>query len=468
MRKVAENILAIISRVIFIGFSIQIVLGLIWMCGSFTGFQQFEESNFYVEVSKTLLCDEYVGIAYPALLALIFALGRVISFPYYVPVYLLQVVVAGYAAHKFLQSIRKTGRFLDVWSSLAILTIPMAMQCHMAILPQSLASSGILLELSFVFEACKNKDIPLSLFLKPSLCWLLAALFIPEYVYFGAIPMVFLMVWAVVKLMKDKKKTFFYPVLLVCAFAGIIAGSNQLTQTEGYYGRMQKSIPSAILCRTAGTCLAETYNYWPDDLKACMDNQTITESISHPDNIVKVFGPTVEQSVGIERAKEIYLEVSEAAWKVYTQKVKRESMLDVVSYAVSPVAFRLQLKGRAYESYSVNNYDIMRMEHPRLTGYYMNYGSWCFGIMLILAALLQVIWGIHGICIKRKMQKENIMGIICCVIIGAVMVIWYTMQGAAIMDYKNSILVTCFWTTFMILMIEKGKMYAYLGNEEIK
>ncbi len=468
MRKVAENILAIISRVIFIGFSIQIVLGFVWMWGAFTGVQQFGESYFYVEVSKTLLCDEYLGIAYPALLAFVRRLSRLFSFPDYVPVYLIQIIFATYAAHRFLQSMRRTGRFFDLWSSLVILTIPMAMQCHMAILPQSLTGSCILMELSYVMEACKKNKISLGLFWKPFLCWLLAALLMPEYAYLGAIGMLFLVSDTVIKLWKEKKKLFFWPVVCGCILAGVIAGANQLCRTEGAYGRMHRSIPSAFLCRTAGTCLAETYNYWPDDLKACMDDQTITETLMHADNLVKVFGPAVEQSVGIERAEQIYLEVSKAAWQVYSKKILREILLDAASYTVAPVALQFQLGGRAYDSYSINNYDVMRMEQPKWTAYYMNYGSWCFGVMLLLAAFIQILWWIYRIYRKRIMQKENIMGIICCIFLSVSIIAWYTMQGAAMMDYKNSILVTVFWTAFMISVTEKGKMYAYLEEEEIK
>ncbi|MGN1146526.1 MAG: hypothetical protein ACI4R5_08750, partial [Acetatifactor sp.] len=91
MQKAATHILAVVSRVIFIGLSIQIVMGILWMLGSFTGIQQFGESNFYVEVSKTLLCDEYTGILYPVLL--LFARGAegLFRVPFFGVMYVLQL-----------------------------------------------------------------------------------------------------------------------------------------------------------------------------------------------------------------------------------------------------------------------------------------------------------------------------------------------------------------------------------------
>ena len=43
MRKIkAGHLCAVIKGILFIGFSIQIALGLIWMCFNFTAFQEFE------------------------------------------------------------------------------------------------------------------------------------------------------------------------------------------------------------------------------------------------------------------------------------------------------------------------------------------------------------------------------------------------------------------------------------------
>ena len=41
MQKAVGRISALLSRIIFIGMSIQIVLGIVWMCGNFLYFQDF-------------------------------------------------------------------------------------------------------------------------------------------------------------------------------------------------------------------------------------------------------------------------------------------------------------------------------------------------------------------------------------------------------------------------------------------
>ncbi len=468
MQKAATHILAIVSRVIFIGLSIQIALGILWMCGSFTDVPRFGESDFYVEVSKTLLCDEYTGILYPVLLLFARLVEELFRIPFFGVMYVLQLAFAGCAAHRFLQSIHRTGRFWDIWSSLALLTVPMAMQCHMAILPHSLTGSCILMELAFTFEAMGEAAPKARQLLKAAAFWLPAALLMPEYLYLGALPVVFLLFYSVVRLWRDKKISILYNLILVCAFSGVILGVDSLSQVEGCYGKMHRSVPSAMVCRMAWTCLGETYAYWPEDLKACMDSEEITACITYADNMIRVFGPTVEKSVGMERAEELYREVAGAAWQVYRQKVKREIILDAVSYSVSPAALQLQLKGRAYESYSARNYENMRERHPESTKCYLNYTGGFFVVRLILAAVGQMIYGLLAFIRKRRIKAWSILCVFCCLILGVGIVVWYTMQGAGIMDYKNSVPVTCLWTAWMILMTEKGKMYAYSDKGENK
>ncbi len=468
MQRAATHILAVVSRVIFIGLSIQILMGVFWMFGSFTGVLQFGESDFYVEVSKTLLCDEYTGILYPVLLLFARAAEGLLSIPFFGVMYVLQLGFAGYAAHRFFQSIHKTGRFWDVWSSMVMLTVPMAMQCHMAILPHSLTSSCIFLELSFVFEAVRQGQLKAPQLLKTAAFWLMAALLMPEYLYLGAVPVIFFLLYSAVRLWKREKISIVYNFILVCAFAGLILGACSLSQVEGSYGKMHKSIPSALVCRMAWTCLGETYAYWPEDIKTCMDGEKITACITYADNMARVFGPTVELSVGKERAEELYREVAEAAWQVYCQRVKREILLDAAAYTVSPAALQLQLMGRAYESYSARNYEIMREKLPRLTKYYVNFNSWFFVAGLILTAAGQVIYMFLAFSRKNKITMRSISCVFCCLFLGAGLVGWYTMQGAGIMDYKNGVPVTLLWTAWMILMTEKGKMYAYLDNGKIQ
>ena len=97
MQRAVRHISAILGRVIFIGFSIQIVFGMTWMCLNFSKLPQFGESFFYVEISKNFICDEYTGILYPVFLLLARGLEGLAGLPYYCVMYVVQLLVACYA-----------------------------------------------------------------------------------------------------------------------------------------------------------------------------------------------------------------------------------------------------------------------------------------------------------------------------------------------------------------------------------
>ena len=145
MQKANGHIRAVLSRMILFGLSIQIVLGILWMGCNFGRFQEFGESRFYIEVSKNFLFDEYTGALYPVLLMLARGIEEILPIPYTYVIQTLQLVAAFISGYVFLGAlgVRKTG--YGVLGSMAILTVPMAMQCHLAVLPHSLTLSAFLL-----------------------------------------------------------------------------------------------------------------------------------------------------------------------------------------------------------------------------------------------------------------------------------------------------------------------------------
>jgi len=250
--KILRHIPAIIGRIMLIGFSVQIVLGLIWMCGAFVNVQQFGESAFYIEASKSLLCDEYTGALYPVLLMLTRGMEELLPIPHTYMVFCLQLVVAILAGYRFLGEIGgfteklkknekksrrsvlvdvETGeknrtpekytavkelcgnkKIYNIWGSLALLTFPMTMQCHMAILPNSLASSCFLLEMSYLVKAMRSKEgFQAADVAKACTGWLLAALLLPEYFYLGAVPLVLGFLYDVLRECRMNRRDEQYP-----------------------------------------------------------------------------------------------------------------------------------------------------------------------------------------------------------------------------------------------------------------
>ena len=158
MKRAAAGITGILKGILFIGFSIQMIMGIVWMCFNFIHLQDFGEPE---------------GILYPVLRN---ALGGA-----YPLLYLIQLCAAFLAAHFFLQSLYPAKGFLSVWRDFVLLTFPMAMQCHLALSPHSLVSSFVLLEAAFAIRLCRDRErFSMYCYAEEVLCWLILTLLLPE------------------------------------------------------------------------------------------------------------------------------------------------------------------------------------------------------------------------------------------------------------------------------------------------
>ena len=125
MQRTMGHVRAIVNRILFIGVSVQILLGLLWMFLAFDGRQDFVGSVYGDWL------DSYLK-----------------GLPYEPVIYLLQICAAFGAGYWLIEGLGVRRLFWKIWGSLALLTYPYAMQCHMAILPDSLAVSCFLLLLA--------------------------------------------------------------------------------------------------------------------------------------------------------------------------------------------------------------------------------------------------------------------------------------------------------------------------------
>ena len=155
MQKIGRASAQVAGRFLFLGVSVQILLGICWGVRSFGIFPEFGDSYTWLKASETLVCDDYMGIGYPLFLMLVKGIESISSIPYTFFVYTVQILIAFYAGVVFLRACGVTGKKIFLcWGSLALLTFPCAMQSHLAVLPNSPGYSFLLLELSAVSGSC--------------------------------------------------------------------------------------------------------------------------------------------------------------------------------------------------------------------------------------------------------------------------------------------------------------------------
>lgn len=429
MKKAAVQLCVLLRSFLFIGFSIQILLGLAWLCTNFTQVQAFAPVG---------------GLLYPLLLQMFGGIPQIL--------YLLQLGAAFAVVYVLIRPYGRQNKFWKIWYVLAFMTFPMALQCHLALLPHSFVSSLVLLELVFCRGIFSGEgEVSVAGLARASACWFGLAFLLPEYVWLGIIPPVLTLSLHFRELCKQIRQLA-YCIILIAAFGGIIAGLRSLAFTEGKEGS-QNTFWFSMASRTAWPRLWENHPRWSEELRAIVED-VVWDTSCNPDNLERIFKPVLEQAVGEDQAQEYYREIAKIGWQMNKRQIVNQIAGDLLTYAAPSSVLQLQLSGRSYAFVSGRNYEIMGMNRPRLTKYYVAYSCWWFFAALGATVLLILSGCVAGEWLF-SLSKLKFLAVV--VIWSGVLVCFYTMQGAGIADYKYTIAVACLWSLLAIVAMGRGK-----------
>ena len=426
MKKAAEGLCILLKGVLFIGFSVQIVLGLAWMCMNFIEVQQFGQPQ---------------GFLYPLLLA---ALGKVPQI-----LYLLQLCLAGYAGYMLLKPILPVGRPWRIWYVLVLMTLPMAMQCHLALLPYSFVGSLFMLELSLLREAMAGEEgLGLRALACAGGCWVGLTLLLSEYKWLGLLPLAFTLLGRLPRLCKSSRRLV-YSLLLLAAVSGIVVGIGSLTRGEKEH---ERTFWFSMASRMTWPTIWQDSDRWSQELQELLPEELSIEVSYFPDNMERILQPALEDAVGREKAREYYREMAKGSWYLRKSRIVRQIGWDMLIYAMPQAVLQEQLKGIGYDSYSGRNYEVMAMEHPTLTKHYMNYSCWWFAAALGSTVLLMVALKAEG---RKIFGKNNVFFLAVYMISAGGILAYYVMRGAGIADYKCALAVSVMWTVPALFCMRK-------------
>ncbi len=100
---------------------------------------------------------------------------------------------------------------------------------------------------------------------------------------------------------------------------------------------------------------------------------------------------------------------------------------------------------------------------PVLTSRYVRYSCWWFGWMLAVAALLWIAGRLAG---WHAESRPGFAGILLCILTLGLIVVWYTMRGAGVMDYKCTVAVNLFWMAAGLTGWQGGPAARMFGEVE--
>ena len=461
MQKIGRAFAQTAGRLLFLGISVQILLGIGWMVRSFGIFPEFGDSYLWLKAAETLVCDDYMGIGYPLFLMLAKGIESVSSIPYTFFVYTVQLLFAFYSGAVFLRAcgITKNKAFL-CWGSLGLLTFPSALQCHLAVLPNSIGYSFLLLELAAVFgilrQDAKAPDRPLYHLFLAGIWWCCSAAFVAENRYLGLVPLILL--WLIHLCHRPDaetgRKRAGQELVLLAAMTGLLFTLVSLWQTPGSYGKAENTLSAAMMRRCSWTHmrLEKEFNEWPEEVRQYLDWDDVKRAGYYAGTMGSSIQKQIEDAAGAAEAQKLFRQCALYHLKTYTSDNIHQIVWDCAGYALPTVMLQLFLDGRGYDTFSGRNVDIMMTGDLRLPEVLLKYSSWWFlvGIvtLLLMAVVLLLLTGK-----KNRTLLLRILGI--CAVTALGMILWYALQDAGTWDYKNGLLPGSLWLVGMLLCIDR-------------
>lgn len=450
----------IIGLTIYIWMGIQIALGVIWGVCNLTKIPAFEESSELIAMSGKLVADEYTGYLYLLLIRGTTMVAEFFCASVGVFLYPVQLIIAYVCYEYFLHKVvfREQGQRLlrRKWAPFYlgfILTIPMVLQVHMAVLPYSVASSLFVALMANIICLCvseekeKKADV-----IRIGLLWILSALICPDYAWLCGICVVVGMVWY---LLKHKH---FCGKLALTALVSIlcICGCNTLLQTPGSNGKMQKSPEGVLLRSVVWPNFVELSFFWGEEVH---ENWTMEELMlisMAPERVTEEFGPVMEQKLGVKEARRVYREMIKQTIKVNTRDVLMGMGQEALAYLCPPVAVKVQLQGVG-ESYTGWNYGRMKDYAPQVTKYYVECALSAWIYMLVAAGLL-CICRIRPKQWQPKDKKQRLYGtLVYAGIMVLIVDVWYILISGNMQDYLKVPMITVLWAFLLIGVLRRSE-----------
>lgn len=475
--------------------AVQIVLGIAYILSNLGQYQTYAESDTLLQVSKTFLVDEYIGILYPLLVAFCSDIERITTIPFLYFIEAIQLVAA-FAADYYVVGVvmKRTNnrekqksiydKLKKIYVTLFLFTIPFTMQMNLALLPYSLATTSFVV----VFGIClsiikieKQREYKGGVFEKHpffrrkcvilALFFTLQSLLYPKYFWLYTLYLIFFFVWfcfqqrkknsncSTEQRMVEKKvrhKRIAVLFLTLCIGAGCFQGIYTCTTTPGCYGKIQNSFSAAMVSRFVWPNFATNYYFWSDDIKAVMTLDDAVYICQREDAVEDYFGALVEDAYGRKKANQLYLQMAKRCFMDRTKECLVDIKNDLIDYFFMPSTILRNLQGQG-TSENGWNYEKFRSETPKLVKLYCRFSLLSWFVMLIVSFLTYLLEKRKSGIVKSICKNYKARFVLATIFFQT---IWLTMSSNYPIDYKLALPIIFCWylASVSCVLMEKEKI----------
>ncbi len=365
--------------------AVQVILGLIWVINNFTHVYMWPETAEYLDIADKYVIDEYTGLFYPILVKVL----------YYIPLYILQIVLAIVSAYLFLRKGIKLDKCNAIFGCAYIVSFPALLQFHLSIRPESLRLSVTLLVITFL--TYKKRSI---------------------------------------------KRYAIVALMLIVLFV-----SQKTLAEPGSRGRIQRTFWSQAFMRVCTEYYSQSFMAWDERTLDTYEIDEALEIIKKSDNMMYEIGPTMDTKWGFEAANESYEFITKKCFSMRTKDVCLNICTDLGQSIILPFGFLTELKGNA-GTQTGRNYEAFVSRRGSFDGFYWYYGVWSLVVILVM--------GIATLIINvRNFTPHNL----SYELLAAMLIQWLyktVITGDAI-DYSKYLVVIAGWIILAIYILDSRK-----------
>ncbi len=451
MRNVWKHGAALLRRLIWLGMGLQVLLGLFWMLNNMG-----IEHSFGVDWSSGGPHNRPFmqwGPLYPFAVRTIRGMAQWLHIPYYCIMYCLQLAAALGSGWFLLKSVTRWKWYGCLGGAVVLLSVPMAMQSHLALLPYSFLGSVVVCQLGFVILLWKQEKWSVRSLMPVYLCWLLELLLLPEYLWFGAIPLV---LTAVVAVWRHRRKW------AAGALTGILVlGSVLCILTVGTAWRQreegQLSMRQMLAARCTWSNLYELSGVWSPELLEQVEWTTLRAACDNPEVFYEGFFDKLAQ-LPEEQQKTYLHQMIGSARDVNGKRMLLEIAYDAVGYLMPGAVIPKQLEGEGFVSLTGMNYwhfTRSQMGWSSLGLEWYCIWSWLSVLAVLLVKLAEILGS--GKAEARTSLGEAGKLLIPGLLMAMAGMVFYTISRIGVYDYKILSWWTILWCAGTLILIEEKK-----------
>lgn len=434
MKKAAGYFSEVIKKILFIGFSIQIILGIIWMCFNLLHLQ------VYTVTDKGL-----------------YFLLQGLMTQYYLPIYLIQLTIAWFSADYLLRLLVTPLKERVFWCLVLVSFLP-GLQCHLAITPYSLTASLTLLEFTILMRSFIEPDRIVNCFVKGCGIWILLALLLPEYVFLGGLPIAITWIFLIMQMKTVYpsvlwKKKMVQSLIVGVLFMFLVITITSLLRYEPMFTRYHLTF--RLLHRFIWPTYMSDKRLWPEEIRKALGNH-----IFFATQMEEYFAERLLPRFSKPELVKYYREMIGYAWILHKTLIIKGILWDILGYAFSLLILPIQLLKKGYISGTIRNYEIFLQQCPVFAKFYVQYSCWWYYMVLVIGCIGTFVGRICKGSVERDSSKiqnrKNKRWIpVFCFLSAMGIVLFYSLREAGLMDYKRTVAVNQLWIAGLVYCLRK-------------